>query len=150
MSGRTIIFIIRLLPNLPNFFRIFVDQTELSSPPFDSVSQVRFSITNPDHLLVSAWDAVRPSSIVMFLLSTEPYSWQTVRFYDVAANQQKAKFDHRAAVLATCFSDARRAYSGCLDASIREYVAIWFLFRSVSLMSCQTEFWDEDTTCWPT
>ncbi|KIM84438.1 hypothetical protein PILCRDRAFT_6108 [Piloderma croceum F 1598] len=77
------------------------DQIELSSPPFDSVSQVRFSPTNPNHLLVAAWDT-------------------TVRFYDVAANEQKAKFDHRAAVLTTCFSDTNHAYSGCLDASVRE------------------------------
>ena len=45
---------------------------------------------------------------------------QTVRFYDVAANEQKAKFDHRAAVLACCFSDANHAYSGGLDTSVRE------------------------------
>ncbi|KAI6141294.1 WD40 repeat-like protein [Pisolithus tinctorius] len=77
------------------------DQTEISSPPFDSVSQVRFSPTNPDHLLVSAWDT-------------------TVRFYDVATNEQKAKIDHRAAVLACCFGDATHAYSGGLDNGIRE------------------------------
>ncbi|KAI6000395.1 WD40 repeat-like protein [Pisolithus orientalis] len=77
------------------------DQTEISSPPFDSVSQVRFSPTNPDHLLVSAWDT-------------------TVRFYDVATNEQKAKIDHRAAVLACCFGDATHTYSGGLDNGIRE------------------------------
>ncbi|KAF9234727.1 WD40 repeat-like protein [Melanogaster broomeanus] len=77
------------------------DNFELSSPPFDSVSQVRFSPTNPDHLLVSAWDT-------------------TVRFYDVATNEQKAKFDHRAAVLACTFGDATHAYSGGLDTGVRE------------------------------
>ncbi|OCH94014.1 WD40 repeat-like protein [Obba rivulosa] len=77
------------------------NQVELSSPPFDSVSSVRFSPTNPSHLLVSSWDT-------------------TVRFYDVAANEQKSKFDHRAAVLACCFSDATHAYSGGLDTSVRE------------------------------
>ncbi|KIJ11703.1 hypothetical protein PAXINDRAFT_171655 [Paxillus involutus ATCC 200175] len=77
------------------------DHFEISSPPFDSVSQVRFSPTNPDHLLVSAWDT-------------------TVRLYDVTANEQKAKFDHRAAVLACCFSDATHAYSGGLDTGVRE------------------------------
>ncbi|KAJ8503101.1 hypothetical protein ONZ45_g11153 [Pleurotus djamor] len=77
------------------------DQFELSSPPFDSVSQVRFAPTNPDHLLVSSWDT-------------------TVRFYDVAANEQKCKFDHRAAVLACCFSDDAHAYSGGLDTYVRE------------------------------
>ncbi|KAI0741991.1 WD40 repeat-like protein [Daedaleopsis nitida] len=69
------------------------DQSELASPPFDSVSSVRFSPTNPSHLLVSSWDT-------------------TVRFYDVATNEQKSKYDHRAAVLACCFSDASHAFSG--------------------------------------
>ncbi|KAI5984859.1 WD40 repeat-like protein [Pisolithus albus] len=77
------------------------DQVELSSPPFDSVSQIHFSPTNPDHLLVSAWDT-------------------TVRFYDVVTNEQKAKIDHRAAVLACSFGDATHAYSGGLDNGVRE------------------------------
>ena len=37
---------------------IFLDQIELSSPPFDSVSTVRFSPSNPSQLLVSSWDTV--------------------------------------------------------------------------------------------
>ncbi|KAI0728531.1 WD40 repeat-like protein [Fomitopsis betulina] len=78
------------------------EQTELSSPPFDSVSSVRFSPTNPANLLVSSWDT-------------------TVRFYDIAANEQKAKFDHRAAVLACCFSDDTHAFSGGLDTSVRQF-----------------------------
>ncbi|KAI6101440.1 WD40-repeat-containing domain protein [Pisolithus croceorrhizus] len=77
------------------------DQTELSSSPFDSVSSVHFSPTSPDHLLVSAWDT-------------------TVRLYDVVANEQKAKIDHRAAVLTCCFGDATQAYSGGLDNGVRE------------------------------
>ncbi|KIM60024.1 hypothetical protein SCLCIDRAFT_976483 [Scleroderma citrinum Foug A] len=77
------------------------DQIELVSPPFDSISQVRFSPSHPDHLLVSAWDT-------------------TVRFYDVAANEQKAKFDHRAAVLACAFGEGARAFSGGLDNGVRE------------------------------
>ncbi|KAI0935053.1 hypothetical protein AcW1_009357 [Taiwanofungus camphoratus] len=77
------------------------EQIELASPPFDSVSSVRFSPSNPSHLLVSSWDT-------------------TVRFYDIAANEQKSKYDHRAAVLACCFSDAAHAYSGGLDTSVRE------------------------------
>ncbi|RDX42913.1 WD40 repeat-like protein [Polyporus arcularius HHB13444] len=76
------------------------DQIELASPPFDSVSSVRFSPTNPSHLLASSWDA-------------------TVRFYDVATNEQKSKYDHRAAVLACCFSDDTHAFSGGLDTSVR-------------------------------
>ncbi|KAI0314215.1 WD40 repeat-like protein [Amylostereum chailletii] len=76
-------------------------EKELSSPPFDSISTVRYSPTNPDHLLVSSWDT-------------------TVRLYDTATNEQKCKFDHRAAVLDIAFSDSTHAYSGGLDASVRE------------------------------
>jgi len=60
----------------------------------------------------SCWfpHGIRPSTIVI----------QTVRLYDIAANEEKTKFDHRAAVLSTTFSDASHAYSGGLDASLRE------------------------------
>ncbi|KAI0045634.1 WD40 repeat-like protein [Auriscalpium vulgare] len=77
------------------------DQFELKSPPFDSISALRFSPTQPNHLLVSSWDT-------------------TVRHYDIATNEQKAKFDHRAAVLAIAYPDASRAYSGGLDTSVKE------------------------------
>ncbi|KAJ2912363.1 hypothetical protein MD484_g8053, partial [Candolleomyces efflorescens] len=63
----------------------------LPSPPLDSISSIRYHPTNPDLLLVSSWDA-------------------TVRYYesgDIPPNtglgrqsEQKAKFDHRAPVLA--------------------------------------------------
>lgn len=51
---------------------------------------------------------------------------QTVRFYQVGErgvkeSEVKAKFDHRAPVLACCFSDATHAYSGGLDTSVKEY-----------------------------
>lgn len=83
------------------------DQTlTLPSPPFDSISSVRYSPSNPDHLLVSSWDT-------------------SVRLYEVGENggkesEAKAKFDHRAPVLACCFSDATHAFSGGLDTSVRE------------------------------
>ncbi|EIN08222.1 WD40 repeat-like protein [Punctularia strigosozonata HHB-11173 SS5] len=76
-----------------------VDQVELASAPFDSISRVSFSPSNPSHLLVSSWDT-------------------TVRFYDTAANEQKSKFDHRAAVLSCCFADATHAFSGGLDTAV--------------------------------
>ncbi|EGO04069.1 hypothetical protein SERLA73DRAFT_130698 [Serpula lacrymans var. lacrymans S7.3] len=119
------------------------EQVELSSPPFDSVSSVRFSPTNPDHLLVSAWDT-------------------TVRLYDVASNEQKAKFDHRAAVLACCFSDAAHAYSGGLDTCIRELDlstekatvlgqhdnAISCMSHSQELNVTMTGSWDQTVRFW--
>ncbi|KAF8156102.1 WD40-repeat-containing domain protein [Crassisporium funariophilum] len=81
--------------------------TTIPSPPFDSISSIRYSPTNPDQLLVSSWDT-------------------TVRFYEIGDGEQrrseaKAKFDHRAAVLACSFSaDAVHAYSGGLDTAVRE------------------------------
>ena len=63
-------------------------------------------------------DFVTPS------LAHDTLNVQTVRFYDVAANEQKAKFDHRAAVLVCAFGDATHAYSGGLDTGIREYVVL--------------------------
>ncbi|KAA1475065.1 WD40 repeat-like protein [Dentipellis sp. KUC8613] len=76
------------------------DQIELTSPPLDSVSSLRFSPSNPNHLLASSWDT-------------------TVRYYDIAANEQRAKFDHRAAVLAVAWQDGGHAYSGGLDTAVR-------------------------------
>ncbi|KAI0289701.1 WD40-repeat-containing domain protein [Multifurca ochricompacta] len=73
---------------------------------------LQFSPASPNFLLASAWDS---SS-----LSVSTIVIQTVRLYDIAANEEKTKFDHRAAVLSTTFSDASHAYSGGLDASLRE------------------------------
>ncbi|OCB91027.1 WD40 repeat-like protein [Sanghuangporus baumii] len=79
------------------------EQYALKSPPFDSISSVKFSPTNPTHLLASSWDT-------------------TVRFYDVTVNEQRCKFDHRAAVLDCCFSsDGMHGFSGGLDTSVREF-----------------------------
>jgi len=88
------------IPDLPP------DQIILPSPTFDSISSLRYSPTNPHQLLVASWDT-------------------TVRFYEVEADESKpselkSKFDHRAAVLACCFSDGTHAYSGGLDTSVRE------------------------------
>ncbi|KAF5355422.1 hypothetical protein D9757_013167 [Collybiopsis confluens] len=82
-------------------------QFALPSPPFDSISKVRYSPTNPTQLLVSSWDT-------------------NVKLYDVGddalggrRSEQKCKFDHRAAVLTCCFSDAEHGFSGGLDTAVR-------------------------------
>ncbi|KIK03821.1 hypothetical protein K443DRAFT_461558 [Laccaria amethystina LaAM-08-1] len=80
--------------------------TTIPSLPFDTISTIRYSPTDPDQLLVSSWDT-------------------TVRFYQIGErgvkeSEAKAKFDHRAPVLACCFSDATHGYSGGLDTSVRE------------------------------
>ncbi|KAH8106564.1 hypothetical protein DFH11DRAFT_1549892 [Phellopilus nigrolimitatus] len=62
---------------------------------------------------------------------------KTVRFYDVAANEQKCKFDHRAPVPDCCFSpDGRRAFSGELDTSVREFDLETETFRHLGQHSC--------------
>ena len=56
------------------------------------------------------------------------FLFQTVRFYEIddgegQKSEAKAKFDHRAAVLACSFSaDAAHAFSGGLDTVVKEYV----------------------------
>ena len=59
-------------------------------------------------------------------------SFQTVRFYEIDdgeghKTEAKAKFDHRAAVLACSFSaDGTHAFSGGLDTVVKEYVDDFF------------------------
>ncbi|KAJ3859269.1 WD40 repeat-like protein [Lentinula novae-zelandiae] len=90
-----------------NCTRRIESQFALPSPPFDSISKVQYSPTNPNQLLVSSWDT-------------------TVKLYDVGddasgskTSEQKCKFDHRAAVLACCFLDAEHGFSGGLDNTVR-------------------------------
>ena len=68
----------------------------------------------PSYYFISLFPVVQSS------LSPSTIVIQTVRLYDIAANEEKTKFDHRAAVLSTTFLDASHAYSGGLDASLRE------------------------------
>jgi hypothetical protein len=68
----------------------------------------------PSYYFISLFPVVQSS------LSLSTIVIQTVRLYDIAANEEKTKFDHRAAVLSSTFSDASHAYSGGLDASLRE------------------------------
>ena len=104
------------------------------SPPFDSISSIRYSPTNPHQLLVSAWDAVSPFFAVFSdkSLSYFLFLFQTVRLYEVDdggshKTEAKAKFDHRAAVLACSFSaDGTHAFSGGLDTVVKEFCRSFF------------------------
>ena len=72
------------------------------------------------------------TSLISFL-----FPFQTVRFYEIEFDdggahktEAKAKFDHRAAVLACSFSaDATHAFSGGLDTVVKEYVDEFLWFR---------------------
>ena len=102
-----------------------LDDITLPSPPFDSISSIRYSPNNPDQLLVSAWDT-------------------TVRFYiapESTPPELKAKFDHRAAILTCAFNvDGTKAFSGGLDASLREYVAIINIYHLLKSFFLKTRF----------
>ncbi|KAF7305184.1 WD-REPEATS-REGION domain-containing protein [Mycena kentingensis (nom. inval.)] len=77
----------------------------LPNTPFDTISRIQYSPTDPNKLLVSAWDS-------------------TVRFYHAGEpndkpSEQLVKFEHRSPLLTCCFSDATHGFSGGLDATIR-------------------------------
>ncbi|PVG01361.1 WD40 repeat-like protein [Serendipita vermifera] len=74
---------------------------ELETTPTDGIACVSWSPVDANNLLVGSWDS-------------------SLRLYDVQANQQRAKFDHKAAVLGACFSiDATTVFSGGLDTWVR-------------------------------
>ena len=51
------------------------------SPPFDSISSIRYSPTNPHQLLVSAWDAVRLSLFSVLRMQKASYFLLLVSFF---------------------------------------------------------------------
>jgi cell cycle arrest protein BUB3 len=78
-------------------------ETELTSPPDDSVSCVKFCPNNEDSLLVTSWDS-------------------ELRVYDVASNTSKCHFSHKAPVLSCCWGlDNKTAFSGGLDTWVRTF-----------------------------
>ncbi|EFJ13781.1 hypothetical protein SELMODRAFT_146851 [Selaginella moellendorffii] len=74
---------------------------ELTSPPPDGISNLRFS-NHSDHLLVSSWDS-------------------KVRLYDASANTLKGQFEHRGPVLDCCFHDDASGFSASADYTVRRY-----------------------------
>ncbi|KAL0412623.1 UNVERIFIED_CONTAM: Mitotic checkpoint protein BUB3.2 [Sesamum radiatum] len=72
---------------------------ELSSPPTDGISNLRFS-NHSDHLLVSSWD-------------------KSVRLYDASANALRGEFMHGGPVLDCCFHDDSSGFSACADHTVR-------------------------------
>jgi len=74
--------------------------TELSNPPTDGISTVRFSHSFPGLLLASSWDT-------------------TVRLYDVHSNQIRCSYAHKAPVLDCCFSSSMVSYSGGIDKVVK-------------------------------
>ncbi|KAK7486231.1 hypothetical protein BaRGS_00022554, partial [Batillaria attramentaria] len=78
------------------------NEFKLNNPPGDGISAVKFGPTSSQFLLVSSWD-------------------DSVRLYDIIANNMRLKYSHSAAVLDCCFQDAVHAYSGGLDKVLKMY-----------------------------
>ncbi|KAL2649628.1 hypothetical protein R1flu_017756 [Riccia fluitans] len=74
---------------------------ELSSPPGDGISNLRFS-NHSDHLLVSSWD-------------------NKVRLYDASSNVLKGSFAQRGPVLDCCFHDDASGFTAGADRTVRRY-----------------------------
>ncbi|KAH0914086.1 hypothetical protein HID58_028532 [Brassica napus] len=72
---------------------------ELSKPPSDGISNLRFS-NSSDHLLVSSWD-------------------KSVRLYDANADSMRGEFKHGGAVLDCCFHDDSSGFSASADHKVR-------------------------------
>ncbi|KAG6500653.1 mitotic checkpoint protein BUB3.1-like [Zingiber officinale] len=115
---------------------------ELSQPPSDGISNLRFS-NHSDLLLVSSWD-------------------KTLRLYDVGENFLKAEFLHAGPVLDCCFHDDSSGFSASADHTVRRYVfgsgKEDFLGRHDAPVRCVeysyaagqviTGSWDKTLKCW--
>lgn len=117
---------------------------EVSNPPTDGISNVRFS-NSSDHLLVSSWD-------------------KSVRLYDANSNSNslKGEFMHSAAVLDCCFHDDSSGFSACADNTVRRLVFGYaredVLGRHDAPVRCieysyatgqvVTGSWDKNLKCW--
>ncbi|WOL16952.1 mitotic checkpoint protein [Canna indica] len=115
---------------------------ELSRPPSDGISNLRFS-NHSDLLLVSSWD-------------------RTLRLYDAGANALKGEFAHADPVLDCCFHDDSSGFSAGADGRVRRFVFASgkedILGRHDSPVRCVeysyaagqviTGSWDKTLKCW--
>ncbi|KAK7842910.1 mitotic checkpoint protein bub3.1 [Quercus suber] len=115
---------------------------ELSNPPSDGISNLRFS-NHSDHLLVSSWD-------------------KSVRLYDASANALRGEFMHGGPVLDCCFHDDSSGFSAGADNTVRRLVFSYnkedILGRHDAPVRCIeysyaagqliTGSWDKTLKCW--
>ncbi|KAJ3041908.1 mitotic spindle checkpoint protein Bub3 [Rhizophlyctis rosea] len=118
------------------------EQYELSSPPSDGISSVKFHSTNPSLLLVGSWD-------------------KSLRLYDVHDNELKWSAPQKGAVLDVCWAD-KQVFTGGLDKKLKSYDAnggsetvlgthdgaIRCLEYSTEINSVVTGSWDKDVKLW--
>lgn len=97
---------------------------ELTNPPSDGISNIRFS-NHSDHLLVSSWD-------------------KTVRLYDATADFLRGEFLHGGPVLDCCFHDDSSGFSASADNTVRRSVTYLltspFHFLTRSILSSHFSF----------
>ncbi|KAJ8485422.1 hypothetical protein OPV22_017907 [Ensete ventricosum] len=115
---------------------------ELSEPPSDGISNLRFS-NHTDLLLVSSWD-------------------KSLRLYDAGANVLKGEFVHAGPALDCCFHDDSAGFNACADHTVRRYV---FGSGKEDILGCHdapvrcvecsheagqvfTGSWDKTLKCW--
>ncbi|MBA0799131.1 hypothetical protein Gohar_009663 [Gossypium harknessii] len=111
---------------------------ELSNPPTDGISNLRFS-NHSDNLLVSSWD-------------------KTVRLYDASANVLRGEFMHGGPVLDCCFHDDSSGFSASADNKVRSHGKEEILGRHDAPVRCIeysyaagqviTGSWDKTLKCW--
>jgi len=100
-----------------------VSGRELTNPPSDGISNIRFS-NHSDHLLVSSWD-------------------KTVRLYDATADVLRGEFLHGGPVLDCCFHDDSSGFSASADNTVRRSVTLLTTsdpFYSILLLLCSFRF----------
>ncbi|KAI8819489.1 WD40-repeat-containing domain protein [Fimicolochytrium jonesii] len=75
---------------------------ELSNPPTDGISSVKFSPDDPSLLLVGSWD-------------------KKLRLYDVTTDTLKREWNQKAATLDVCFSSGNRCFSVGVDKKLKSF-----------------------------
>lgn len=86
-------------------FAVASTQFELSPPPSDAISALKYAPESPTRLLVSSWD-------------------KYVYLYDTLGGENALlqKFEHRAPVLDICFgADDNEAFSAGMDWQVKKY-----------------------------
>ncbi|KAF9600698.1 hypothetical protein IFM89_011369 [Coptis chinensis] len=115
---------------------------ELSNPPKDGISNLRFS-NHSDHLLVSSWD-------------------KSVRLYDAGSNAMLGEFMHGGPVLDCCFHDDSSGFSASADNTVRRLIfssgkedilgrhdaPVRCIEYSYATGQVITGSWDKTVKCW--
>lgn len=93
-------------------------QFELSQPPSDAISAVRFAPESPTRLVVSSWDKH------VYLYDTQVEKTEGGKLPATGGTLLK-KFEHRAPVLDVCFgADDNEIFSAGMDWDVKRYLQL--------------------------